>query len=83
MLWIWHLQWQCWEALFLMTKSKRFVVKKETSVSKSFRLPEDLLDRMNNLAAEKNISLNKLVVLCCGFAMDNLAEEPEKANEPT
>ncbi|MEF9969940.1 MAG: toxin-antitoxin system HicB family antitoxin, partial [Ruthenibacterium sp.] len=40
--------------------------------NKTFRLPVDLVERLSILAQRKNISLNKLVVQCCNYALDNL-----------
>ncbi|MEG1271531.1 MAG: toxin-antitoxin system HicB family antitoxin [Ruthenibacterium sp.] len=42
--------------------------------NKTFRLPVDLVERLSILAQRKNISLNKLVVQCCNYALDNLDE---------
>jgi predicted HicB family RNase H-like nuclease len=47
------------------------------SESKSFRLPIDLLERLNELATQNKISLNKLVIQCLNYAVDNL----EKTND--
>ena len=41
------------------------------SISKTFRLPIELVDEMEKLASENKISLNKLVVQCLIYAMDN------------
>ncbi len=42
------------------------------SVSKTFRLPMDLVEKMEKLASENKISLNKLVVQCLIYAIDNI-----------
>jgi predicted HicB family RNase H-like nuclease len=49
------------------------------SVSKTFRLPVELVEEMEKLACNNKISLNKLVVQCLIYAMDNI--ENEKPNE--
>lgn len=53
-----------------------FRIKKEYSdyVTKSFRLPVELVEQMSVLAQKKNISLNKLVIQCCEYALENLDE---------
>jgi len=48
------------------------------SESKSFRLPIELLEKLNMLATQNNISLNQLVIQCLTYAVDNLAEDGEK-----
>jgi len=42
------------------------------SVSKTFRLPIELVDKMENLAHNNKISLNKLVIQSLTYAMDNI-----------
>lgn len=52
------------------------------SVSKSFRLPVELVDELDKLAYENNLSLNQLVIQCLNFALENLdkGENIEKSN---
>ena len=47
------------------------------SISKTFRLPVELVEEMEELAFKNKISLNKLVVQCLIYAMENI----EKAEE--
>jgi len=47
------------------------------SITKTFRLPVELVKEMEELAAENKISLNKLVIQCLLYAMENT----EKAKE--
>jgi len=47
------------------------------SVSKTFRLPIELVEKMEELAAKNKISLNKLVLQCLIYAMDNTEETKE------
>ena len=51
-----------------------FEVKKTEYVNKTFRLPVDLIEKMEKLAQEKEVSLNNLVVQCCNYALENLEE---------
>ncbi|MBR1751892.1 MAG: toxin-antitoxin system HicB family antitoxin [Ruminococcus sp.] len=44
-------------------------------VSKSFRLPEELVEKLDKLAFENNLSLNQLVIQCLNYALDNMEEE--------
>lgn len=45
------------------------------SVSKTFRLPIDLIEKMEDLASKNKISLNKLVVECLVYAMGHIDKE--------
>ena len=45
------------------------------SVSKSFRLPAELVEQLEQLAYKNNLSLNQLVIQCLKFALDNLDKE--------
>ena len=47
------------------------------SESKTFRLPIELLERLETLAAQNKISLNQLVIQCLHYAMDNLENKSE------
>jgi len=50
------------------------------TVSKTFRLPVDLVDEMETLAAKNKISLNKLVTQCLQYAMENIDKSEEDTN---
>ena len=49
-----------------------FKVKKTEYVNKTFRLPTDLVKRLEVVAQNKNVSLNNLVVQCCKYALENI-----------
>ena len=49
-----------------------FQVKKTEYVNKTFRLPTDLVKRLEVVAQNKNVSLNNLVVQCCEYALENI-----------
>ena len=55
-----------------------FDVKKTEMVNKTFRLPVELVKRLETVAQGKGVSMNNLVRQCCEYALDNLREEPEK-----
>ncbi len=46
-------------------------------VTKTFRLPKEMSDNLEQLAFDNDLSFNKLVVQCLKYALDNL-ETPEK-----
>lgn len=51
-----------------------FKIPKEEYVNKTFRISKELVDEMNDVCDKKNISLNKLVVMCIEYALANLEE---------
>ena len=55
-----------------------FQVKKVEYANKTFRLPCELIDELEKLAQEKDVSLNQLVIQCCQYALDHLdrSEQP-------
>ena len=52
-----------------------FVVKKTESSNKTIRMPNDLIEKMEVVAKDKDISFNKLVVQCCEYALENIDEK--------
>jgi len=48
--------------------------KKEDAVTKTFRIPVSLAARLEELAGKKDLSVNKIVVKCIRYALDNLDE---------
>ncbi len=47
------------------------------TVNKSFRLPEELTEKLEKLAALNNLSLNQLVIQCLDYAINNLDNDTE------
>jgi len=45
------------------------------SESKTFRLPIELIERLETLAAQNKISLNRLVIQCLHYAIENLEKD--------
>lgn len=52
-----------------------FKIPKEEYVNRTFRLNKALVDRMESICNQKNISLNKLTVLCIEYALNNLEDD--------
>ena len=50
------------------------------TVTKTFRLPIELAEEMEKAAQNNKISLNKLVVQCLIYAMENI-EKPQEAQK--
>lgn len=47
------------------------------SESKTFRLPTELIERLNVLATRNKLSLNQLVIQCLNYAVDNLENDSD------
>ena len=54
-----------------------FHVHRTEMISKTFRLPEELVNRLAAVAQQQGVSMNNLVAQCCAYALEHLAE-PEK-----
>lgn len=54
-----------------------FKVKKSEYVNKTFRMPLELVKKLEILAQEKNVSLNNLVIQCCQYALNNIDDSDE------
>lgn len=52
------------------------VIKKEYDeyVNKTFRLPAEIVSVLEDVAKDKNSSLNKVVIQCLQFAIENIDE---------
>ncbi len=51
------------------------VKEKSDSSNKTVRLPNDLIERLEELAKDKNLSFSGIVTQCCEYALDNLEED--------
>ena len=49
-----------------------FKVEKPEMINKTFRLPMELVQRLQKIAQEKDVSLNNLVMQCCEYALKHL-----------
>lgn len=52
-----------------------FEIKKPSSSNKTIRMPDGLIEKLERLAGEHDISFNQLVVQCCEYALDNMNGE--------
>lgn len=52
-----------------------FKIPKEENINKTFRLKKELVERLDVIAQEKGISMNKLVALCCEYVLEHLDKE--------
>ena len=52
------------------------------SVNKTFRIPVNIVEQLERLAGENNTSVNKVVVQCLQYALDNISTgDSEKQND--
>ena len=45
------------------------------SVNKTFRIPVDIAEQLERLAGENNTSVNKVVIQCLRYALDNIGTD--------
>ena len=49
------------------------------SVNITFRIPVNIVEQLDRLAGEHNTSMNKIVVQCLQYALDNLNTSDDKS----
>lgn len=54
-----------------------FKIPKEEYINRTFRLRKELVDQMEIICNKKNISLNKLTVLCIEYALNELDDSDD------
>ncbi|MBR1460162.1 hypothetical protein IJ596_00810 [bacterium] len=52
--------------------NNKFKIEKPEMINKTFRLPLELVERMQKIAQNKEVSLNNLVIQCCEYALKNI-----------
>lgn len=55
-----------------------FEIKKPTASNKTIRMPDVLIEKLERLAAQNDISFNQLVIQCCEYALENLKTSDNK-----
>lgn len=58
--------------------NKLKIPENHSGVSKTLRLPENIVDDIQNLANIKNLSFNKIVISLLEFCLNNLDEDDRK-----
>ena len=61
--------------------NKLKIPKNHSGISKTLRLPENIVDDIKLLADIKNLSFNKVVISLLGFSLQNLDENDKKELE--
>lgn len=59
----------------------KFKVKHQEYVNRTFRFKKEFVEKLDKVCDEENISLNKLVVQCVEFALDNMENNNSKEDE--
>ena len=55
--------------------NKLKIPENHSGVSKTLRLPENIVDNVQNLANLKNLSFNKTIITLLEFSLENLDEQ--------
>ncbi len=55
--------------------NKLKIPENHSGISKTLRLPENIVDDVQNLANLKNLSFNRVVISLIEFGLDNLDEK--------
>lgn len=58
--------------------NKLKIPENHSGVSKTLRLPENLVDDVQNLSNLKNLSFNKVVITLLEFGLNNLDDSDKK-----
>lgn len=61
--------------------NKLKIPENHSGVSKTLRLPENIVEEIQNLANLKNLSFNKVVISLLEFSLNNLDEKDKKELE--
>ncbi len=57
-------------------------IRKEYSdyLTKTFRIPAEIINQLESLAQTYNTSMNKVVIQCLEYALDNISEDENPEN---
>jgi len=61
--------------------NKLKIPENHSGVSKTLRLPENMIENIQNLAILKNLSFNKVVISLLEFSLNNLDEKDKETLE--
>lgn len=57
------------------------IPENHSGISKTLRLPEDIVEEIQNLANLKNLSFNKTIISLLNYSLDNIDENDKLALE--
>lgn len=60
-----------------MTNNTFKIERKYETETKTIRVPIPLVERLEKLSAENNVSVNGLIIQCVQFALDHMGSEKE------
>ena len=63
--------------------NKLKIPENHSVISKTLRLPENIVEEIQSLANIKNLSFNKVVISLLNFSLQNLDENDKKKLEKT
>ena len=63
--------------------NKLKIPENHSGISKTLRLPENIVEDIQSLANIKNLSFNKVVISLLNFSLQNLDENDKKKLEKT
>ncbi len=49
------------------------------SVNKTFRIPVHIVEQLEQLAGKYNTSVNKIVIQCLEYALENISDETDNS----
>lgn len=55
-----------------------FIIQKNEASNKTIRMPNTLIEQLEEIAINEDISFNQLVVQCCEYALANLPKSEDK-----
>ena len=58
-----------------------FEIQNQQKSNKTIRMPNELIDRLQTIADQNNISFNQLVVQCCEYALDNIEHSDDEGDK--
>ncbi|MBR1739566.1 MAG: Arc family DNA-binding protein [Ruminococcus sp.] len=58
-----------------------FEIKKPSSSNKTVRMPDELIERLEKLAAQNDISFNQLVIQRCEYALKDIGRKADDTGE--
>ncbi|MGN1327039.1 MAG: hypothetical protein ACI4VQ_02985 [Clostridia bacterium] len=59
--------------------NKLKIPENHSGISKTLRLPENIVDDVQNLANLKNLSFNRVIISLLAFSLENLDEKDRAA----
>ena len=51
------------------------------SVNKTFRIPVHIVEQLEQLAGKYNTSVNKIVIQCLEYALENISDETDDSTD--